>query len=81
MFLTGKILSVQGYASLKCYLNPEISGPQVVRRPSCNDGFHPKKYQVVFFHLHQWSGKHSRVKILLIYKSMCVQGVYKYKYK
>lgn len=77
MLLTAKILSVEGYASLKCYLNPEISGPQVVSRPSRKDGFHPKKYQVAFFNLNQWAGKHSRVKILLIYKYMCVQGVYK----
>lgn len=77
MFLTGKILSVQGYALLKCYLNPEINGPQVVCRPLCNNGFHPKEYQVVFFNLNQQPGKHNRVKILLIHKSVCVQGVYK----
>jgi len=75
MLLTGKILSVQGHASLKCYLNPEISGPQVVCRPSRKDRFHPKKYEVTFLNLNQCPGKHSRVKILLIYKSMCVLGV------
>lgn len=72
MFFKGKILSVQDNASPKCYLNPEISEPQVVCRPSHNDEFHSKKYQVVFFNLNQWSEKHNRVKILLIYKTLCV---------
>lgn len=72
MFFKGKIVSAQGNASPKCYLNPEISEPQVVCRPSHDDGFHSKKYQVVLFNLNQWSEKHDRVKIQLIYKSVCV---------
>lgn len=77
MFFKGKILSVQGNASPKRYLNSEISEPQLVCRPSHNNGFHSKKYQIVFFNLNQWSEKHNRVKMLLIYKSMCLQGLNK----